>query len=727
MKQVVQNYRSGELRVEEVPVPATGPGHILVRNHFSVISAGTERAMIELARKSLVGKAKDRPDLVRKVLDKAKAEGIATAVRQALRRLDVPKPLGYSSSGVVETVGSGVDDLRPGDRVACAGAGYASHAEVVSVPRNLSVRVPAEVDLRHAAFTTLGAIAMQGVRVSEVSLGERVGVIGLGLLGQVTVQLLKSAGCRVLGIDLDPWKVERARAAGADVALERGDEGLPGRVAEFTGGRGLDAVLVTAAALSPDPVRLAGEIARDRARVCIVGVVTLEVPHKLYYEKELRVVMSRSYGPGRYDRQYEEQGHDYPIGYVRWTENRNMEAFVELLAAGEVSVESLVTHEFAIEDAEAAYRLVTGGVAENTLGILLTYRPETELARRVELTEGRPVARGGVGVGVIGAGQFATGTMLPAFRRVSGVRAQGLAAAGGVSARKAGDTFGFSYCTTDYREVLADPAVDAVLVLTRNRQHAPMAREALEAGKAVFVEKPLATTLEDLRALVETWRASPGQLMVGFNRRYAPFSSKMQAFWGARPGPAVCVYRVNAGPLPADSWLYDPEEGGGRLIAEVCHFVDYLQFVSQSRPVEVFARALGGEAAGNRARENVLVTVTFADGSIGSVVYSSRGDRSFSKERVEVFRTDSVAVIEDFRRLTLTRGGRTRTLTSRVSQDKGHRAELETFFGCLREGRPFPSSFEDGVAVTLATFAAARSIETARPVRIDLASVGLDV
>lgn len=729
MKQVVQSYRSGELRVEEVPVPSVSKGQVLVRNHFSVISAGTERAMIELARKSLVGKAKDRPDLVRKVLDKARADGVVAALEQALRRLDAPKPLGYSSAGVVLETGAGVEGIRPGDRVACAGAGYASHAEVISVPRNLCVPVPGGADLRDAAFSTLGAVAMQGVRVSGAGLGERVAVIGLGLIGQITVQLLKSAGCRVFGIDLEDWKLDLARQLGAEgVGLRNGGD-LEARVLEFTAGHGADAVVVTAATTSPDPLKLAGEIARDRATIAVVGVVSIDVPHKLYYEKELRVLMSRSYGPGRYDRQYEECGQDYPIGYVRWTENRNMEAFVELLARGQVSVGPLVTQEFSIEEAALAYDLVTGKAGGRTLGILLSYAQAGPLLRRVGLPGGRHPRRAvaeEVGVGVIGAGQFATGTLLPLVRRVGGIHLRGLATGGGVSARKVGDKYGFAYCTTDYREVLADPDVHAVLVLTRNSQHAAMAGEALEAGKAVLVEKPLATNPEELERLSEIWRETGGHLMVGFNRRYAPFSEKLKAFSREVRTPAVGLYRVNAGSLLPDAWLYDEEEGGGRLIAEVCHFIDFLQFVFESRPVEVSATAIGGGSRDHRNRENVVLTLGFEDGSVGSVAYLSSGDKSFSKERVEVFRGGGVAVIEDFRRLTLTRGGRRKTLTSKISQDKGHRGELEVFFRSVRAGQSSPEAFRSYALVTLATFAAERSLESGKPVDIDLASVGLD-
>jgi predicted dehydrogenase len=773
MKQVIQDYRSGKLSLQDIPPPQLRAGGVLVRNAFSLISAGTERGMIDLARKSLLGKARARPDLVRKVLDKARTDGPLTAYQKAKQRLETPMPLGYSSAGIVEAVGAGVTDLEAGDAVACGGVGYACHAEVVFVPRNLCVKVPPRrlpdsgtqlggngsaaaepalaIGLDGAAYATLGSIALEGVRVADVRLGETAVVIGLGLVGLLTVQLLKAAGCRIVGMDPDAERCRLAEELGCDRAVSSGQE-AENAVRQLSDGFGADAVLIAAATSSSEPVRLAGALARDRARVVIIGIVGMEIPHKLYYEKALAVSMARSYGPGRYDRLYEEKGLDYPIAYVRWTENRNMRAFLELVAEGKVSVSRLTTHRFPIESAVQAYELITAG-KEPHIGVLLEHglnRPEANgpggseavapgrpseapvsASPRVVVNE-RPPAASCVGVGLIGAGNFATGVLLPGLKKLKGVELRGVCSQGGLNARAVAGRFGFSYCTSDPHDILGDRDISAVLIATNPSSHAALAVAARAAGKHVFVEKPLAVNLPQLRQITAACSrngrgtngdhegsvphaSSPGLLVVGFNRRYSPFARQLKEFFGPHHGPMVAVYRVNANHLPRGDWQHDPEEGGGRIIGEAGHFVDLLAYLTGARPESVLARAVAESGNGRFPHENASLVIRFADGSIGTIVYTTEGAPGFSKERLEVFCDGATGVLDDFRSLELVRGSRRRTHRSRLSQDKGHRAELSAFIEAVRDGGAAPVPFEDYALTTLCTFQAVESLRTGEP------------
>jgi len=701
-----------------VPEPRAKAGGVVVRNVASLISGGTERMVIDFAGKSMIGKARERPDLVRQVLDKVKKDGIGPTVQTVLSRLGQPIPLGYSCAGVVEEVGRGAEEFRAGDRVACAGMGYASHAGTVFVPRNLAVQIPEGVTFEDAAYVTLGAIALQGVRIAEVRLGESVAVIGLGLLGQLTVQILKAAGCRVFGYDLDPTKVALAKELGADGAVVRSD-GAVDTAMEFTRGVGFDAVVVTAATDSNDPIELAGELCRDRGVVSMVGAVKMDVPRKVYYEKELQLRLSRSYGPGRYDPNYEEKGHDYPIGYVRWTERRNMEEFLRLVASGQVTPSHLTTHSFPIDHADRAYAIVTGEVREPYLGIVLEYPARvggdaTTRERTVELRPRAPKS-GKVGIGFIGAGNFARAVLLPQFRKAADVELVAVATATGVNARTVAANFGFAYCTTDSAAVLADPSVDAVVIATRHASHARFAAEALRAGKAVFVEKPLAIDEEGLTHILGAWEETGGLLMVGFNRRFSPLVTELKRSLPAGT-PLAVTYRINAGAIPPDSWIHDPEDGGGRIIGEVCHFIDLIQYLTDDFPVEVFAHGIGG--ATSELHDTVSITVRYRGGSIASVSYFSTGDRSFPKERVEVFGGGVVGVIDDFRRLTVSRQGKRRQV-KRLSQDKGFREEVSAFLRAVREGGAPPISPDALVSTTMTTFAIEESLRTGKPVALD--------
>ncbi|RXE55603.1 oxidoreductase [Methanoculleus taiwanensis] len=717
MKQVLLDLQSGDIQVEDVPVPLARRG-LVVENRYSLISAGTETALINLAKKSLVGKAKDRPDDMKKVIQKVTTDGVLSAYQQAMSRLSKPEPLGYSCAGIVTE--TGVDDFAVGDRVACGGAGYAVHAEYVSVPKNLCVPVPEGVSLHEASFTTVGAIAMQGVRNAEVSLGETVAVIGLGLIGILTVQILKAAGARVFGIDIDPEKLALARELGADQTSNY--DGLLEKLQVFSP-FGADAVIITAATKSNAPIEAAGHLVRDRGRVVIVGNVGLDIPRDVFYEKEAEVVVSRSYGLGRYDRNYEERGIDYPI-YVRWTERRNMEAFLELVREKKISLDRLITHEFALVEAPGAYAMIAGG-KEKYLGVLLKYSSNgngKSPAGNVAVMEKSP-AKGekkavpGQNLGCIGAGVHALSSLYPHLP-VLPISLRGLATATGLSAHWVAKKYGFDYCTTDYKKILEDPEIQAVLIATRNDMHAAMTAEALAAGKNVFVEKPLATTLDELRLVVDAVKQYDGSVTVGFNRRYSPLSRRMKAFFANRSSPMVIHYRVNAGEIPADHWVHDEEQGAGMLISECCHFIDYMQYMTGAKPVQVYARGI--EPVGTVSKyDNFQAVLNFDDGSLGTVTYTTLGDRAYSKETVEVFSSGAVGRITDFRELRLMKGGKTEKERRWLSQDKGFLEELLAF------ARGEEPDFAGSVATTLATIRAWESIDSGRPLSIDTGSVGL--
>jgi predicted dehydrogenase len=716
VKQVLQHVRSGRLEVAEVPEPACRAGGIVVRNACSLISAGTERMVVEFAGKSLIGKARERPDLVKQALDKAMKDGLIPTVRAVLTRLDQPIALGYSCAGRVVEVGRGAEEFAVGDRVACAGMGYASHADVVFVPRNLAVPIPETISFEDASYVTLGAIALQGVRIADVRLGERVAVLGLGLLGQLAVQILRAGGCQVIGVDLDPAKVALARTLGADAAVVRSDD-VAAAVAAFTGGSGVDAVIVAAATESNDPTELAGEICRDRGRVCVIGAVRMDVPRKAYYEKELELRLSRSYGPGRYDPEYEEHGRDYPIGYVRWTERRNMEEFLRLVAAGYVTPGRLTTHRFSIAEADRAYDLIMRESGDAFAGVVLTYpaAAPTAAARTHAIKPHRAVP-GKVGVGFIGAGNFARAVLLPVFARTDGVTLVGIATASAMTSKAAGQKFGFSYCTTEAAKVIEDETVDAVVIATRHGSHARLAADALRAGKAVFVEKPLALDEEGLQSVLVAQAESGGVLSVGFNRRFSPLAAELKAAMLVG-GPLAMTYRINAGPVPRESWIHDPEDGGGRIIGEVCHFVDLAQYLTDDVPAEVFAARLAGSEGA--VRDTLSVVLRFPGGSVASLNYFANGDRSFPKERLEVFGDGRIAILDDFRTLMLSRNGR-RSRRRRWFQDKGYKQEIIAFVRAVREGGELPIPLRSLIAATRATFAMEESLRTGLPCPVSL-------
>jgi polar amino acid transport system substrate-binding protein len=727
MKQLVQSYRTGALRVEDVPIPALRPQGVLVRNVFSLISPGTERSMMELARASLLEKARQRPEQVRQVLRSARQEGWLTTYRKVMDRLDTPVAVGYCSAGTVLEVGAEITDLRVGDRVACAGEGHGSHAEVVYVPRTLCARVPDNVPLEHAALAPLGAIALESLRQANAQLGERVAVVGLGLVGLLITQLLEAAGCHVLAADIDPARVALARRLGAEVACEASE--LESAARQFTAGRGLDVVILAVAGRSSEPLEVAGRIARERGRVVIVGVFPIEVPRKLYFEKELSLALSRAFGPGSFDPEVIERGRDYPYGFVRWSAGRHLEEFLAQLGRGHLNVEPLLTHRFPVERAEKAYD-VLGDTTARPLGILFSYDTEKALegfrvayrerrqARAAERPREQERRSKDIRLGVIGAGKFAQTYLLHHFRNAR-VKMMTVCTATGPSAANVARKFGFREPTCDAGAVIADPRLDAVLIATRHDAHPRLASEALRAGKWVFVEKPLALDLRGLRQVAEAARAQPGRLLVGFNRRFAPLVRRTRDFFAHRHGPLVINYRVNAAPLPPDHWIYDPVEGGGRIRSEMCHFIDLCSYWAGATPVRVHAESASTLGSAGRPDENVHVTVQFADGSTASIVYTTLGDQNLPRERIEVFGDSSVAVLNNFRTGQFYRGHRTRYYWY-IQQDPGHRDEVKAFLEAVRGGGPMPMSLEEILANSLATLLVHDSLAAGQPVPVDL-------
>ncbi len=715
MKQVLQNRKTGRPFVGEVPVPALQNGRVLVRTVASLISAGTERAAVELVSKGLVQEARQRPDLVKAVVAKVKNEGILNTFASVRDKMAASQALGYSAAGIVAAVADDVTEFQVGDRVACAGVGFASHAEVLSVPKNLCVHLPENVSFESGAYGTLGAIALQGVRLAEPTLGESVVVIGLGLVGQLTVQLLKANGCRVFGLDLDQSRVSLALEMGADKAVVSSDAAAK-EIETWTRGHGADAVLITAATDSNAPVELAARVSRLKGRVIVVGMTGMDIPRQQFFSRELKLIISMSYGPGRYDPDYEERGHDYPLPYVRWTEKRNIESFLDLVADKRVNVERLTSHRFPIAEADRAYQLISGDVHEPYLGVVLNYDPEAEVARKIALGARIRKAEKSIVLGVIGAGGYVPAMLLPHFK-TEGVDFRSITTASGISAHDVGKRFGFAYAVSSAEEVLDDADVNLVVVGTRHDRHAELARKALERDKHVFVEKPLALDDEELESVLEAAASSNGKLMVGFNRRFSPLAQRAKDFFAGRETPLSILYRVNAGRIPKEHWTQDAQEGGGRIVGEVCHFIDLMQFFTGSAPVFVFAESVSAKSSKIVDADSVFITVRFADGSNGSIAYLSEGDKGLAKERVEIFGVGRVFVLDDFRRATLYKDGREEQVTLKA-QDKGQQAQVRQVCASVLEGGPAPITVEELAATSRATFRVLDSLRERRPFEI---------
>ena len=739
MKQIIQNYRNGDLKLTELPIPACGLGNVLVRNQSSLISIGTESSIIQLAQKSLLGKARARPDLVRRFLQKVETEGLIKTYKEAMRRLDTPTPLGYSSAGMVVEVGKQVNGFSSGDRVACIGAGYASHAQYISVPENLCCLVPDGLSLGHASFGMLGVIALHGVRSAKVTPGEFMVVIGLGLLGLLTVQMLAAFGNRVIGMDIDPGKVDLARRLGVQNAVTSEEE-LKQCVDQATEGHGADAIIITAATKSDAPVNTAVDLARFAGRIVVVGVADIHPLRNEMWHKEVEIIVSRAGGPGSLDPVYENKGVDYPLGHVRWTENRNLQEFLRLCTEGLVKVEPLISHSIELEQAEKTYRNMLANKGGPYVGVVINYpepepepEPEPDFGQAEELRLGRSLtleggsrrakapSGGAVGVGVIGAGLFGRSLLLPTLKRVAGSSLKAIATQSGSNAQHMAKTYGFQSCTTDYRQLLSDPEIGTVIILTPHSTHASMVVDALRAGKHVFVEKPLCLDQEELEKIRQAYVAvsvdKSLNLMVGYNRRFSPHSKLLARELSGRQGPMVIHCRVNAGFVPGDHWVHSPEEGGSRVIGEMCHFVDLLQFFAGCDPVRIYAERFSGNNKSALNSDNVTVTLKFADGSVGSIVYSASGDRSFSRERVEIFCEGKALVLEDFRRVIRHVQGK-KKVTKTSGQQMGYREELENFLrASVGKAQPL-LTVQECITSTLATFAINKALETGQPVSL---------
>jgi predicted dehydrogenase/threonine dehydrogenase-like Zn-dependent dehydrogenase len=718
MRALLEDMKSGQVAAYDVPAPELQEGGILVRTAFSAISSGTEKAAVEAGRKSLLGKAIAHPDVVQQVLEYAQSKGVKAAYQKVRARLDTLSCLGYSCSGLVLEVGAGVSGFQPGDRVACAGTGYANHGEINFVPANLAVRVPDIVAMEAAALTTIGAIAIQGVRQANVTFGETVAVIGVGLVGVLAIQVLRAAGCRVIAIDLSSGRAAQALSFGAHLGLCTNDPQLEGAVASFSR-YGVDAALITAATKSADPLELAAKLLRDRGRISVIGDVGMGVSRANMYNKEISLVMSRSYGPGRYDPRYEEGGQDYPIGFVRWTEKRNMEAFLDLLSAGALQIEPLLAHRFPVEEGGKAYAAVVGG----TYTAIIDYHAAEDAAASAKMpvsshAAAQPKPRGNLRVGCIGAGGFARGIIFPHLRTSAGVTLESVATSTGAAAVSARASFGFTMAESP-SELLENPNLDAVFILTRHDSHALYVKSALERGKYVFVEKPLAIDRTQLHMVRTTYAKSLAEnrapfLMVGFNRRFSPLTEKLKNFFAPRSEPMLVHIRCNAGFIPRSSWVQDPENGG-RIVGELCHFVDWARAVVGCPIQTLTATALPD--AGRYNRDNVTVTLSFEDGSVANLLYLSNGDRAVAKEYFEVFCGSSIARMDDFRTLSLSRNGKTET--TKGGQDKGHRREMELTVEGMKQGGSAPIPFTELIEVTEATFAIEEAIRTRKTVNLD--------
>ncbi|MHA6298264.1 bi-domain-containing oxidoreductase [Devosia sp. CAU 1758] len=685
MKQILQSLNDGQVEVAEIPAPRAGAGHLAIETSATVVSAGTERMLVEFGRANLISKARQQPDQVRAVLAKVATDGLATTLDAVRSKLDQPLALGYCNVGRVSEIGSGVDGFAIGDRVVSNG----KHAEIVVVPKNLCARVPDAVGDEKAAFTVLAAIGLQGIRLVNPTLGEAVAVIGLGMIGLLTVQMLRAQGVRVLGLDPDPQRLALARQFGAETVQVGGGEDAQLAASAFSRGVGMDAVIITASTKSSDPVTQAAKMCRQRGRIVLVGVTGLELSRADFYRKELTFQVSCSYGPGRYDPAYEEGGQDYPVGFVRWTEQRNFEAVLDLMASGALDVGPLISHRFDLENAADAFGLLVSG--EPSLGIVLNFagaHVAGQALRTVELPK-PSIAAGGAAVSFLGAGNYAARVLIPAFK-AAGAVLRTVVSGAGVSAVHTGRKFGFLQVSTDGAAAIADSDADAIVVATRHDLHARQVLAALQAGKHVFCEKPLCLTHDELAAIEAEVASRPGQLlMVGFNRRFAAQVTRMKALLDAVAGPKSFVMTVNAGSIPSDHWTQDSAVGGGRIIGEACHFIDLLRHLSGARITAQHIVTLGRAASAGPRDDKATIVLSFADGSVGTIHYLANGHRAFPKERLEVFCAGRVLQLDNFRRM---RGWGWDGFSSLNlwRQDKGNQACVGAFMAALRNGGPAP-------------------------------------
>ncbi|MDD3744269.1 MAG: bi-domain-containing oxidoreductase [Lentimicrobiaceae bacterium] len=712
MKQLTQKLSNGEILVQEVPEPVVGKGMVLVKNHYSLISPGTEGNTATTARKSLIGKAKERPQQVKQVLEVLTQQGPVQTYRTVTKKLEAYSPLGYSSAGEIIAVGEAVTQFKTGDLVACAGVGYANHAEIITVPVNLCVKLPENAKLKAASYNTLGAIALQSIRQADLRLGETCAIIGLGLLGQLTGLMLKASGVNVIGIDVSEQPVKLAQQHFAGLALTRNIPGIENQIAEYTNGLGVDAVIIAAATTSTDPINFAGTISRKKGKVVILGAVPTgfkREPH--WYKKELQLLMSCSYGPGRYDINYEEKGIDYPAAYVRWTEKRNMEAFQQLLASKRIDIGYITTHEMPLEDAPKAYDMIVNKT-EPYIGIVLKYDTAKPVELNKKITVGQPKPASKVNIGFIGAGSYAQGNLLPNIpKNNNDIVCKGVLTNTGTTSKRVAERFRFEFCTSNENDILENPDINTLFIATRHDSHAEYVIKGLKNGKHIFVEKPLCLTPAELELIINKQSSTNNQqLMVGFNRRFSSLSTALKKHMGN--GPMSMIYRINAGHISADTWIQDMEIGGGRIIGEACHFIDYLTWLNGSLPISVYASALPDTGGHN---DTVNINITFANGSTGVVAYYANGPKSMNKEYIEVFYNGFSGIISNFKELRLF--GKTKQKKKLINVDKGQKQMVEQFLQSILDGKSL-IPFEEIVAVTKATFAVLESIKTGQIVKI---------
>jgi predicted dehydrogenase/threonine dehydrogenase-like Zn-dependent dehydrogenase len=689
MQQII--VRKGQVKVESVPAPNVEPGTVLVAVNYSCISVGTELSGIKSGAKPLWKKALDQPDKVKKAINMALTQGLSKTKDQVLNVLSTGRPTGYSLAGTVVEVGRAIHDIKPGDRVACAGAQCAHHAEVVRVPRNLVVPVPGDIGLAEASTVTLGAIAMQGVRRLNPTLGECFVVIGLGILGQLSVQLLKANGCRVIGVDLDQGRVDLACSLGLDIGLDAQIGNQVDQVNRLTGGIGADGVIVTAATPSSEPLSTAFKMCRKKARVVLVGDVGLDINRADIYAKELDFFISTSYGPGRYDEKYEEHGRDYPVSYVRWTENRNMEEYLRLLSEGRVNVKSLISATYPITDAPKAYSDLQKPGAKPLVTLLSYPELKAEIDRRIDINPSTKRTAGIVRMAVVGAGGFARSTHLPNLKKLSNLyKIRAICSRTGHSAKSVGKQFGANYATTDFDQILADPEVDAVLIATRHHLHAEMTLKALKAGKHVLVEKPLCLTREELKQIEEFFqqKQSLPVLLTGFNRRFSPHIKRIKEIMDKRTNPMIINYRMNAGYIPLDHWVHGPE-GGGRNIGEACHIYDLFTFLTNAKLTQLNANSIHPQTGYYSSRDNFICTAAFEDGSIATLLYTALGAKAYPKEKMEIYVDGQVLFMDDYKRVEII-GSRENGITTKAV-DKGLEEELRLFGKTILVETPQPN------------------------------------
>lgn len=717
MKQILQNNNSGEIKIEDVPIPQLQDNFIIVQNLFSLISSGTEKTKIELSKKNLLQKAKARPDLVKKVFQKFRKDGLIETFNTVKSKLDTPVPLGYSTAGKVISVGGLVKDIAPGDLVACAGAGYANHAEIITVPVNLVTKIPKNVELKDASFTTLGAIALQGCRLLKPLIGETFLVVGLGLIGQITSQILNANGCKVIGTDVDEKILNNLKEQNHEVY--KSDESLEKIVNESTYGNGVDGVIICAGTTSNSLIELSGRVAREKGRVVVVGAVKMDIPREEYYKKEIEIIISRSYGPGRYDPYYEEKGNDYPLGYVRFTENRNMETFLSLISQGKIKVDNLITHEFDFNDAKKAYEIISPKNNEFHLGILLKYKNHNFLEKIKTQSDkkGKSISKDKISLSLIGAGNYTKGKLLPLLKSEPNLDFNGIITNSGSNSLFIKDKYKFAFNTNNVEELL-DETTNAIMITTLHNTHAIFVIKSLSKNKHVYVEKPLALNIDELKEINSTYKKNDGSLIVGFNRNFSLLTEKVLSLFKDIEKKIINI-RVNAGEIDKDHWTQNPKVGGGRLIGEGCHFISLASFIASSNISKVYTNSINSKNSEIMCNDNFNISLKFENGSIANIVYTSDGSTAVEKEYVEVFGGGRSAKIIDFQELDLFENNKRIFNKKYSTQDKGQKTMISNWLNNIKSGKT-TMNYEHIINTSLSTILSVESLITGEPLEVNL-------